>query len=175
MPWLKGLLRPPADATWPRLMTVPHPRAAGSLGPEFIAWAEKSGTQRKPLRWWQRLAATRLLEVDGAGELCWEAAILSTARQVGKSWLLRDLCLWRILQGDRFGEQQLVWHTGKEVKVCREVQLPARAWAKRQPDRFKVREANGDESITFLGDGSRWVLGAKEAAYGFSVVVCGGG
>src|SRR5215471_14145628 len=40
VPWLRGLRRPPADATWPRLMTVPHPDAVGSLGPEFIAFAE---------------------------------------------------------------------------------------------------------------------------------------
>src|SRR5215467_11086881 len=57
VPWLKGLRRPPANATWPRLMTVPHPRAVGSLGPEFIRWAEeRSG---RPLRWWQKLVATR--------------------------------------------------------------------------------------------------------------------
>src|SRR5262245_25390131 len=36
VPWLRGLRRPPADATWPRLMTVPHPSAAGSLGAAFI-------------------------------------------------------------------------------------------------------------------------------------------
>src|SRR5262245_56956623 len=29
--WLRGLRRPPADATWPRLMTVPHPLAVYSL------------------------------------------------------------------------------------------------------------------------------------------------
>src|SRR5262245_13588533 len=60
--WLDELRVPPDNATWPRLMTVPHPRAVGSLGPAFIAWAEqRSG---RPLRWWQRLVATRLLEVD---------------------------------------------------------------------------------------------------------------
>jgi len=62
VPWLRGLRRPPGNATWPRLMTVPHPSAVGSLGPEFIRWAEaRSG---RPLRWWQRLVVTRLLEVD---------------------------------------------------------------------------------------------------------------
>src|SRR5262249_15593987 len=40
VPWLKGLLRVPPDATWPRLMTVPHPDATGSLGKEFVRWAE---------------------------------------------------------------------------------------------------------------------------------------
>ena len=83
--------------------------------------------------------------------------------------------MWRIHQGDRFGEPQLVWHTGKDLEVCQEVQRPARAWAKRQPDRFKVREVNGQEAIEHLADGSRWMLGAKEAVYGFVGVVCGGG
>ena len=32
-PWLKGLRRVPKDATWPRLMTAPHPQATG------IVWA----------------------------------------------------------------------------------------------------------------------------------------
>src|SRR5262245_32981413 len=39
VPWLAGLRSPPAGAVWPRLMTVPHPAAAGSLGGEFCAWA----------------------------------------------------------------------------------------------------------------------------------------
>jgi len=37
------------------------------------------------------------------------------ARQLGKSWLLRELLLWRIHQGDRFGEPQDVLHTGKDL------------------------------------------------------------
>src|SRR5215471_520817 len=40
VPWLRGLRDPPAGAVWPRLMTVPHPRAKGSLGAEFAGWAE---------------------------------------------------------------------------------------------------------------------------------------
>src|SRR4029077_13727791 len=94
VPWLKGLRLVPGDATWPRYMTVPHPRATGSIGPAFIRFAEdRTG---RPLRWWQRLVATRLLEVDGDGRLVWETLILSMARQLGKSWLLRELLLWRM-------------------------------------------------------------------------------
>ena len=66
------------------------------------------------------------------GTLVWPWWIVSTARQVGKSWLLRELLLWRIHQADRFGEPQLVLHTGKDLPVCREVQRPARAWARGQ-------------------------------------------
>jgi hypothetical protein len=169
VPWLKGLRRPPPDATWPRLMTVPHPRAVGSLGPAFIREAEaRTG---RTLRWWQRLVATRLLEIDGDGRLVWETLVLSMARQLGKSWLLRELCLWRIQQGERFGEPQDVMHTGKDLAICKEVQRPARLWAKARADRFKVREVNGQEEIELLADGSRWMLRAKEAVYGYAVSV----
>jgi hypothetical protein len=148
-------------------MTVPHPAAVGSLGPVFIEWAEaRSG---RPLRWWQRLVATRLLEVDRDGALVWEAMVLSMARQLGKSWLLRELLLWRIHQGDRFGEPQDVMHTGKDLAVCKEVQRPARLWAKARAAVYKVREVNGQEEIELLADGSRWMLRAKEAVYGYSV------
>jgi hypothetical protein len=148
-------------------MTVCHPRAVGSLGDEFAVWAE-ARTGRE-LRWWQRLVAVRLLETDEDGRLCWEAAVVSTARQVGKSWLLRELCLWRIHQAARFGEAQDVMHTGNNVAVCREVQRPARTFAKGRHDLYRVREVNGQEEIEHLADGSRWMLRAREAVYGYSV------
>jgi hypothetical protein len=167
VPWLRRFRRVPADAVWPRLMTVPHPAAVGSLGPQFIRWAEaRSG---RPLRWWQKLVATRLLEHDAQGLLCWEAMILSTARQVGKSWGMRELCLWRVEQGERFGEPQDVMHTGKDLAICKEVQRPARLWAKARPHTYRVREVNGQEEIEWLQDGSRWMLRAKEAVYGYGV------
>jgi hypothetical protein len=156
------------DATWPRLMTVPHPSAVDSFGPEFSAWAEaRTG---KALRWWQRLSVARMLEHDDAGLLVWDTVLLSLARQLGKSWLLRELCLWRIEQGDRFGEPQDVLHTGKDLAVCIEVQRSARLWARPQTDVYVVREANGQERIEYLpGEGGRWLVKAKGAPYGFSV------
>ena len=169
VPWLKGLRKIPKDATWPRYMTVPHPRAVGSLGPAFIRWAK--AREGIPLRWWQKLAATRLLEVDSEGRLVWEGLVLSTARQVGKSWFLRELILWRIHQGERFGEPQDIVHTGKDLRICNEIQSRARAWARQRPGEYKVREVNGQEQIEHLADGSRWMLRAKEAAYGLSVSV----
>ena len=166
VPWLTELRTVPADATWPRLMSHPHPRAVGSLGADMCAHAQaRTG---KALRWHQRLIATRLLEVDPAGELVWDAALLSMARQLGKSWLLRELALWRLEQGDRFGEPQDIMHTGKDVAVCKEAQRPARVWAKAHPDLYKVREVNGQEEIERLADGSRWMLRAKESVYGYA-------
>jgi hypothetical protein len=166
VPWLRGLRRVPGDAVWPRLMSVPHRRAVGTLGPTFVRYAERRSGRK--LRWWQRLVAYRMLEVDAAGELVWGTVVLSMSRQLGKSWLLRELCLWRIEQGERFGEPQDVLHTGKDLAVCKEVQRPARVWAKARPA-YRVREVNGQEEIERLADGSRWMLRAKEAVYGYSV------
>jgi hypothetical protein len=43
-------------------MTVPHPRAVGSIGAEFVGWVQvELGIS---LRWWQVLFAVRLLEAD---------------------------------------------------------------------------------------------------------------
>jgi hypothetical protein len=165
VPWFAGLRRAPRDSSWPRLMSVPHARAVGSLGPEFIRWAQKRSGRR--LRWWQRLAATRILEVDAEGRLCWEAVIITVPRQLGKSWLLRELALWRIHQAGRFGEEQTVIHTGNLLPVCMEVQRPARIWAKERPDDFHVIEANGKERIERLDCGSRWLVFAKGSVYGF--------
>ena len=167
VPWLEELRRPPANAVWPRLMSLPHVRAVGTLGPQFVAHAEeRSG---RPFRWWQKLVAYRLLELDGDGRLVWPVLVLTMARQLGKSWLLRELCLWRIEQGERFGEPQDVLHTGKDLNVTKEVQRPGRIWAKSQPWAYKVREVNGQEEIERLGDGSRWMLRAKESVYGYAV------
>jgi hypothetical protein len=146
-------------------MSVPHRRAVGSLGGEFVAWSEAHTGGR--LRWWQRLAAARILEVDDQGRLVWEQAILSMPRQLGKSWLLRELCLWRIHQAARFGEQQAVIHTGNNVDVCREVQRPAMAWAK-QRDEYRVMEGNGKEKIERAECGSRWLVKSKDGMYGFA-------
>jgi hypothetical protein len=165
VPWLARFRRRPADAAWPRLMSVPHARAVGSLGPEFIRWAERRSGRK--LRWWQRLAATRMLEVDAEGRLCWDVVFLSVARQLGKSWLLRELNLWRMNQAERFGEPQDVLHTGNNLGVCLEVQRPARAWAKLQAD-YRVTEGSGKEKIERVECGSRWLVLAKSSVYGFS-------
>jgi hypothetical protein len=60
-------------------------------------------------------------------------------------------------------------HTGKDLAICKEVQRPARIWAKQQGGRFKVKEVNGQEEIELLEDGSRWLVRAKSAVNGFTV------
>jgi hypothetical protein len=152
-------------------MSAPHPRAVGTYGPDFVRWVRD--TYGVGLRWWQRLAAYRVLEHDDAGELVWLVWLVSTPRQVGKSWWLRALFLWRIHQGERFGEPQLVLHTGKDLPVCREVQRPARAWARRRRgDGYHVRETNGQEEIE-TPDGSRWMVRGRDSVYGYSASLGG--
>jgi hypothetical protein len=179
VPWIAELGPPPPDATWPRLMTAPHPDAVGSLGGAVTAWvAEHTGVQ---FRWWQRLVNARLLEHDADGHLCWREAVVSTSRQVGKSVDLRGLVLWRIHAADRFGGvAQDVMHTGKDISVCKEVQRPARYWARGHneqakaaglPEPYKVREVNGQEEIEHVADHSRWMIRAKGGAYGFTITL----
>jgi hypothetical protein len=151
-------------------MSPPHPDAVGSWGADACAWAEF--TLGRKARWWQRLALYRLLEHDADGVLVWVDAFVSTARQVGKSVLLGDLALWRLHQGDRFGEPQLVMHTGKDIQVCAQVQRATRTWAREQ-DGWKAKETNGGQEVTGPDD-SRWVVRALNSVYGYpaSLALC---
>jgi hypothetical protein len=151
-------------------MSPPHPDAVGSWGAEACAWAELE-LGRKP-RWWQRLALARLLEHDADGCLVWVDAFVSTARQVGKSVLLGDLALWRLAQAERFGEEQLILHTGKDIAVCAQVQRGARMWA-RVTDGWTPKETNGQQEV-LAPDGSRWIVRALPSVYGYpaSLALC---
>ena len=145
----------------------PSSAATGSLGPKFIEAAE--AREGQPLRWWQKLVATRLLETDEEGRLVWETMVLTMARQLGKSWLLRELLLWRIEQRERFGEAQDCLHIGKDLDVCTEVLRPAMFWADQQPG-YTVRRANGVQGIE-RDDQSRWLVRARDGSYSKSVSV----
>jgi hypothetical protein len=145
-------------------MTGPHLAAVGTYGPDLLAW--NIAHTGEGLRWWQKLTAWRLLEHDATGELIWLTLLLSAARQVGKSFWLRALALWRIHQGQRLGEAQLVLHTGKDLAICSEVQRPARTWA-RQRDGYKVNLRKGEEEV-HTSDGSRWLVRSQKGVYGYS-------
>jgi hypothetical protein len=120
------------------------------------------------LRWWQALVFFRLLEHNAQGELVWLDSLVSTARQVGKSVLLRELGMWRMHHAELFGEEQTILHTGANMAVCREIQRPARRWARERLDLgYKVRDANDQEEIE-APDGSRYLLRSKTAVYGFT-------
>ncbi len=146
-------------------MTVPHPDAVGSYGAEAIEWLRDEA--RMDLRWFQGLALTRQLEHDEDGVLVWLILLLTTARQVGKSVVLRGGAMWRLHQAPRWGEEQTIMHTGKDLPVCKEVQRLARGWAKGRG--YPVREQNGNEQITEPLSESRWMVRGKDSVYGYSV------
>jgi hypothetical protein len=160
----------PASATWPRLMTGPHPRAVGSYGPAAMRWAMRhrmhAGRVRSS-RWWQRLALGRALEHDETGALVWRTVIVSGPRQIGKSVFERVGCSWRLHQADRFGEPQTVLHVAHKLDAAREVWTPAARWAAGQYGRGAVRWANGEQQIE-LNDWSRWLIQAANDGAGVS-------
>jgi len=124
--------------------------------------------RNKGLRWWQRMAARRILEHDKNGALCWSEWMLTLARQGGKSWLMAELAMWRITRRDLFGEEQLVMHVADKLQTGDEVQKPARAWANsHKDDGWHASESAGQKTV-FTPDGSRWRVFSKDAVYGFS-------
>lgn len=174
VPWLRDLIDGmPDSAVWPRLMSAPHRDAVGSLGVEFEWWVR---THRGiELRWWQRLVARRLLEVDAAGELVWMTVLLTLARQLGKSWLLRMLLAWRLHQGDRFGGAQRLLHMSIQMSQVIDVMAPELAAADARPDLYATLDNNNETSIEWLADGSKWVrivrgTSRRGGAYGQSGV-----
>lgn len=161
--WLRGLRkRMPKNASWPRLMSAPHPRAVGSLGVEFTKWARRElGLE---LRWWQQLFVTRLLEVDAEDRLVWDSALLSVARQCGKSTQLWALCDWRCEQSVRFGEDQLILLTADSLDSSKIVQGLAKDRARALG--FKVREGAGDLEIS--RPHARWLVRSQSGVVGHS-------
>lgn len=160
--WLDELREVPADAVWPRFMTVPHPGAVGSLGVEFEWWCR---TYRGvTLRWWQRLVARRLLEVDAAGRLVWLVLILSVARQVGKSVLLWLILSWRLHQGDRFGMPQRLLHMSIQMRQVRDVMDRELRHTAGRRELYATLDNNNDTEIEWLADGSKWVRAVRGTA-----------
>ena len=164
-----GLPKPTERDTWPRLATAPHPQAVGSYGLSFVQWCGDRGIR---LRWWQQLWAYRALEHDAAGQLCWATLLVSTTRQTGKSFTLRELVMQRLECGGRYGnaEPDTVLLTSTHLDVSREVWRPAMLWAGEQSG-WLVRQANGEQRIEHP-NGARWLIRAVgHAGYGFTLAM----
>lgn len=137
------------------------------MGPVFEAWylAEHGVT----LRWWQRWAATRQLEVDAEGRLLWREVWESTPRRAGKSVRLRGMAMFRLGLAPQLGETQLILFTGKDLPICKEILGRMWPWAL-HPDRreagWGVRKTNGQEEVTHP-DGSRWMVRGQDSVYGY--------
>jgi hypothetical protein len=114
------------------------------------------------------LVAFRALEHDADGRLVWDTVVLSTSRQAGKSWLARELCMWRLDQAQRLGEVQTVVHTAAQLKHAFSVFAPAGRWAAHHG--YRVRWANGEQQIQ-ASDGSAWLIQAANDGLGVSLSV----
>jgi hypothetical protein len=174
--WLDDLRDVPAGAVWPRLMTAPHPAAVGSLGREFEWWCRAH--RGVELRWFQRLVARRLLEVDADGRLVWLVLLLTLSRQLGKSWFLWLILSWRLHQGERFGVPQRLLHMSIQMSQVRDVMNRELRLADARPDRYSTMDNNNDTWVEWRDDGSRWVrvvrgTGRAGGAYGQSGVAVG--
>jgi hypothetical protein len=149
-------------------MTGPHPDATGSYGPEFCRWVDENPAlhprKTEGLRWFQRVIAYRVLEHDKDGLLVWRNVLITLARQLGKSWLLRALIVWRIQHPELFDdEDQTVVYMAHRMGTANEVWRPAARWATSQD--WHVRWANGEQLIE-THDGGRWMIKAATDGVG---------
>jgi hypothetical protein len=146
-------------------MSGPNPRAFGSFGGQLVAEArDRRGIE---LRWWQSFWLSRLLEHDIDGELVWDEALLSTARQVGKSTSLRELAMFRLEHPELFGPD-LVMSLATSLRLATELQRPAAVWADRQGG-FKTFHGASYVAIERLADDQRWIVSAASASHSYTV------
>jgi hypothetical protein len=148
----------------PRFFSQPHPRAVRSLADEVVPWLrEVWGLELRP---WQVLVLTRALEVDEGGRLCWRNVVVSTGRQLGKSWLMAALALARCGRPDLFGEgEQHVIHIANNLHAARRVMFQ---WVRRAEELgVSVRRGVGMERFIWP-DGGEWALVAGNSVWGSS-------
>lgn len=169
VPWLADLLDVPDDATWPRLMTCPHPRAVGSYGYDVERWIR--GRRQRPARWWQALMIRRLFEHDRDGHVVWSLALLTLARQLGKTWLLGNVCGWRHETDLLDEDERVIVSTAKDVDVSVRMQQWHRSFARRHPDRYHVREVNGQQAIVVKDTGAEWLIRSQAGVYGVTATM----
>jgi len=149
-------------------MTGPHPDAIGSYGARLAEFVrDRTGSE---LDWWQRLISARILEHDADGVLVWQEWLLTVARQLGKSYWWRELCLWRMSMADEIGEPQEILHIANKLKVANKIQRSARAWAETQ-DGWEARHGNGMQEVRH--GMSTWALSTAEGAYGATISLAG--
>jgi hypothetical protein len=168
-PWLGDLLDLPDTASWPRLLTPPHPLAVGSYGRDVEAY-----TRRRlgvTMRWWQRLATRMQYQHDAEGRLLVREVLESTPRRAGKSVRLRATAMHRVEWAAHLGEEQLALHTGKDLPICKEIHRRMWPWALRPEQKeagWSVRRTNGQEELQ-APDGSRWMVRGRDSVYGYDV------
>jgi hypothetical protein len=146
----------------PRLETAVPGRVRGTYGPQAVEWLRD--VYGMTLRPWQAYALGRALEFDDDG-LIWRTILITVARQSGKSWLARGLCMWRLHNADVFGEQQTILHVANKMETAKEVQRPAVYWAQERYGKRSTKTGNQNPGIT-LPSGDRWLIQAANDAAG---------
>lgn len=160
--WLADLrANMPESASWPRFATLPHPSAVGSYGAEVEERA--LADHGIDLRWWQRLTARLLLQHDADGQLCFRWAIISAARQSGKTWLIRELAWWRMHAAETFADVQQVVHSARTLTPAWDAILPI-LYDLLESDTYAVNRAQARFGV-WLGE-SGWRVIAQSNVYG---------
>ena len=148
----------------PRLVTrVPE---GSSYGDQIVAWSQRVIGLK--LMGWQARAVRDALTVDADGAFVFREALISTARQQGKSILMKSVAGWWATEFAALRkEAQSVVIVANQKK--RSMAL-FRDLAREMEGRIemKVRWQNGDERIDFPDGSSISVIAASEHAHGGS-------
>lgn len=105
----------------PAYETPRSPLAVQSYGPLVTRWAKRRlDIEHDP---WQEYTLSRMLEADSAGDLIAREALVSVARQNGKTVIIRSLCGWMLDEGYKlpaFREwllMQLAAHDARQARI----------------------------------------------------------
>ena len=143
----------PINHDWPRLAT---PRLGGnSYGPAVAAWAQKF--LQIELMPWQVNALTAQLMHDDNG-LVFREALISTARQQGKSVALRALIGWWITEFAATQGKQSVLSTANMLDRAEAI-FNDLAFVLKEYFDGRIIQQMGRKSVT-MPDGSRWEVRA---------------
>jgi phage terminase large subunit-like protein len=135
----------------------------GSYGDDAAEWLDRVFNMQ--LFGWQKYALDRALEYDENRELVWSAVIITVARQSGKSFLSRAVCMWRLHHADLFGEPQTILHVANKRSTAMEVMRPAGLWAAATYGKKAVKWGNEAAGIE-LPSGDRWLIHAANDSAG---------
>jgi hypothetical protein len=115
---------------------------------------------------WQRLVLDRALEVNAAGEFCWQTVIVSTPRQAGKGVLIMIIATARAEHAPDFGIRQTILHVSNNLRSAQNVHRMAWKWA---ADRgLHVSRAVDSSEIRWPDHDSTWRLASTRAIWGQS-------
>jgi hypothetical protein len=152
----------------PRLVTaVP---SGASYGDQIIAWSERVlGLKMMP---WQARVCRDSFTVDLAGDFVFREALISTARQQGKSILMKAIAGWWATEFAAIRQEpQSIIIVANQKK--RSMAL-FRDLAREMEGKIEmtVRWLNGDERMTFPDGSMISVIAASERAHGMSIDCC---